>query len=474
MMMEHLQRLAANFRAGIRLASFRPVTANDFHDSPDQLVLLLCVDFLAAFSLGYFTSLPYPEFNPYAIPVFGYHCVLLLGTAYLITRILDRSQGMLLFPVAILSLLPAIYLVWMPLGWLLREQLDASQVDQWILYGAYLLWIFVMAVRNIGFLRPATVRRHVEASTAILLAWLAPSTFFSEYHEFWYKNSSAADDAQEDAYAAYRKLDVESIFYHQPELLNASLASIQTERPDITDLYFVGFAGYARQNVFNTETQYARTLFDSRFDTQGRSIVLTNHLDHYTTTPLANSHNLAATLKTIGTKMNTADDVLVLYLTSHGSKKHELSVNFWPLQLNDITPTMLKHYLDDAGIKWRVILVSACYSGGFVEPLRDAYSIVATASAADRTSFGCGDHNDFTYFGEAVFKDQLSKHYSLPDALHAASETIALREQQEKLQASEPQTFIGEEIARKLERVETRLRQRACSDGAAEPSDITC
>lgn len=469
MMREHLQRLLANYRVGLRLACFRSVEMDNLHRSADQLVLLIIADLLCQFALPYFTNLPYPEFNSYAVPVFGYHSLLLLGAAYLIALIVNRPQGVLLFPIAILSLLPVIYLFWMPLGWLLRTQLEVSVLVHWGVYIAYMVWMALMAARIIGLLQPDDPRRYLGATLTALLVWYGPTYFFTEYRDFWYASTASDGEDEADSYARYRELDVEGIYYHQPELLNTAFAQLQPERPGVTDLYFVGFAGYAHQDVFNKETGYARALFDERFDTQGHSIILTNHLDHYTTTPLANSHNLAATLKAIGSQMNLEEDVLVLYLTSHGSRKHELSVNFWPLQLNDITPDMLKTYLDEAGIKWRVIMVSACYSGGFVEPLQDAYSVIATASAADRTSFGCGDENEFTYFGEAVFKDQLSTSYSIIGSLHAAREAIAVREQAEKLQASNPQTFIGADILPKLERMEHLFAQAACGrqQGAA-------
>lgn len=474
MMREHLQRLLANYRAGLRLACFQSVKIENLHRSPDQLVLLFIVDLLCQFALTYFTNLPYPEFNSYAVPVFSYHSLSLLGAAYLIAVIVNRPRGLLLFPIAILSLLPVIYLFWMPLGWLLRTQVEVSILVHWVLYILYMVWIAVMAVRIIGLLQPGNPRRYIGATLTALVVWYGPTYYFTEYRDFWYASSAAEDEDEDDSYARYRELDVEGIYYHQPELLNTAFAQLQPERPGVADLYFVGFASYAHQDVFNKETEYARALFDKRFDTQGHSIILTNHLDRYTTTPLANSHNLAATLKTIGSQMNLEEDVLVLYLTSHGSKEHELSVNFWPLQLNDITPAMLKGYLDEAGIKWRVIMVSACYSGGFVEPLQDAYSIIATASAADRTSFGCGDDNDFTYFGEAVFKDQLSTSYSIIQSLHAAREAITVREQAEKLQASNPQTFIGAAILSKLEKMEQAFTQAACGKGQVAGEDRLC
>lgn len=474
MMKEHLQHLVTNYRAGLRLAVFQSIEIGNLQRSPDQLVLLLIADLLCQFALTYFTNLPYPELNTYAIPVFGYYSLLLLGAAYLIALIVNRSQGLLLFPIAILSLLPVIYLFWMPIGWLLRTQVEVPIVVHWGFYILYMAWIAAMVVRIIVLLKPANPRRCIGACLTALVVWYGPSYFFTEYRDFWYPSSARESGDEDDSYARYRELDVESIYYHQPELLSTAFAQLHPERPGVTDLYFVGFAGYALQDVFNKEAEYARALFDNRFDTQGHSLILTNHLDRYNTTPLANSHNLAATLKAMGRQMNPEEDVLVLYLTSHGSKEHELSVNFWPLQLNDITPAMLKGYLDEAGIKWRVIMVSACYSGGFVEPLQDAYSVIATASAADRTSFGCGDENDFTYFGEAVFKDQLSTSYSIIQSLHAAREAITVREQDEKLQASNPQIFIGADILPKLEKVERVLTQAACGKGQVSGAERLC
>ena len=95
-------------------------------------------------------------------------------------------------------------------------------------------------------------------------------------------------------------------------------------------------------------------------------------------------------------------------ITAHGDREHRLSASQPPLALASLTPTALARMLQDCGVKWRVIVVSACYAGGFIEPLRDDNTIVITAAAADRTSFGCEPGRDFTYFGEAYFRDALA------------------------------------------------------------------
>ena len=88
---------------------------------------------------------------------------------------------------------------------------------------------------------------------------------------------------------------------------------------------------------------------------------------------------------------------------SHGSEKHELSVDFRPLRLSTIDPAKLKTALDESGIRWKVIVISACYSGGFIDALKDERTLVITASAADKTSFGCGTGSDATYLAQALF-----------------------------------------------------------------------
>jgi hypothetical protein len=142
---------------------------------------------------------------------------------------------------------------------------------------------------------------------------------------------------------------------------------------------------------------------------------------------------------------------LFLFLTAHGFRDHRLSAVQPPLELAALTPTSLSRMLQDAGIKWRVIVVSACYSGGYIEPLRDDNSIVITASAPDRVSFGCEPGRDFTYFGQAYFRDALSRTRSFTRAFELAREIVGKQEAEEKLEASLPQIWVGPAIAARLD-----------------------
>jgi hypothetical protein len=63
--------------------------------------------------------------------------------------------------------------------------------------------------------------------------------------------------------------------------------------------------------------------------------------------------------------------------------------------------------LNASGARYRVIIISACYSGVFARALADRRTLVITAAAPDRPSFGCEDGATWTYFGDAFFNQAL-------------------------------------------------------------------
>ena len=156
--------------------------------------------------------------------------------------------------------------------------------------------------------------------------------------------------------------------------------------------------------------------------------------------------------------MDRDEDILFLYLTSHGSHDHHLSTQLWPLELQDIDPAMLKRALDKSGITWRVVVVSACYSGGFIEPLKDGNTMIMTASDAENTSFGCSDDSDFTWFGKALFVEELRGTFSFPIAFKQAAASIVKREKNEGEDTSNPQMYLGANIRQRLPLLEARLK----------------
>ena len=253
----------------------------------------------------------------------------------------------------------------------------------------------------------------------------------------------------------------EANFYAQASMLPKELALLQPGQLNQTDLYFLGMAPYASQDVFVKEIRTVRDLFRSRFYAEGRALTLVNHHTTLQTSPIASTTSLRMALQHIGSVINREEDILFLYITTHGSRTHELSVEFYPLKLSDITPIALKTALAESNIKWKVVVISACYAGGFVEPLKDDYTAVITAADATHTSFGCGDQFDFTYFGQAFFDQQLRQTYSFTEAFNQARQTIAERETSESLTPSNPQIYVSEVMKAKLQHYENELSARA-------------
>ena len=73
-----------------------------------------------------------------------------------------------------------------------------------------------------------------------------------------------------------RPLDVESIYYDQPRLVQAALDGVRPSEPDVAETYFVGFGSYAAEDVFENEVKHVEALFRERFGAEGRSAMLIN------------------------------------------------------------------------------------------------------------------------------------------------------------------------------------------------------
>jgi hypothetical protein len=249
----------------------------------------------------------------------------------------------------------------------------------------------------------------------------------------------------------------EEAFYEQPRVLERELNAVQPGRKGVIDVFFVGVAGYGSQDVFMREVDSVARLFRERFGAEGRTIRLVNNPKTALDTPIASITSLRESLRRVAAVMDPDEDVLVLFLTSHGSEDQRFSLELWPLRLRSLTPAALRAALDESGIRNRVVVVSACYSGGFVDALRDDNTLVITAAAAHRNSFGCTNEAQWTYFGRAYFDEALRKTHSFAKAFEMAKPVIAEREKKESFDPSEPQMAMGAGIAAKLAKLEWQL-----------------
>lgn len=247
-------------------------------------------------------------------------------------------------------------------------------------------------------------------------------------------------------------VDAERLLYRQPARIALALEQVAPHSGSAPQAYFLGFAGVGEQRVFAQEVRLAAKVVGERYGTSGRTVLLINDQQDLDSAPLATVEGLEMALKGLAMKMDVRRDVLFLVLSSHGSEEPLLSVSNAGMPLDQLDAQTLAAALDDAGIRHRVIIISACYAGAFIPSLRNEDSIILTAAAADRSSFGCSNDRDLTYFGEAFFRDALPESTGLKDAFERAKEALALREKAERETPSLPQGFFGSRMEADLER----------------------
>lgn len=243
----------------------------------------------------------------------------------------------------------------------------------------------------------------------------------------------------------------EQVLYDQPRLMQEAISRLRPRRNGQPNLYAITFAGDGEENVFRNEAEYGAQLVDRRLASAGHSLVLENNPATLQTRPLADWSNLESALAALAKIMNPQQDILLLYLTTHGSEDHSLLVDMDPLPLDQIGRGDLARILKKYPFKWKVVVVNACYAGGFVPELRDPGTLVLTAAASDRSSFGCGNDSQATYFGRAWLVDGLNQTPDFIAAFHSASNEIGHWERRDKLQPSEPQMAAGDGIVAQLQ-----------------------
>ena len=100
--------------------------------------------------------------------------------------------------------------------------------------------------------------------------------------------------------------------------------------------------------------------------------------------------------------MDRDSDILILFLTSHGSPDG-LAITAGR-RAETLAPSALAEMLDQTGVRHKVVIISACYSGVFIPRLANSDTLVITAADAGHASFGCEDNKaQWTYFGDALF-----------------------------------------------------------------------
>lgn len=446
-----VRQLLHDLWRGVRLALFLRSDPDRFFATPGVLALLALADlvfnFAASFLLVGRSGAPVYS----AVPGFFFHIPLFLFFGYLAGRVVSRPSLTGAIPAALISLSIPIEICHSVL-----ERLGQFRQLDWMnryleaphYYRGYWWWVAAAVVFLLRMV-PTPVWRRI----AVVILFVLPAAPL-----WYYARADLWVSAGEEAESGPLHL-TEKVLSAQARLLDDQLADLLPGVAGQSHFYFVGFAGDGTQDVFLKEALAAEELFDRRFGTEGRSIVLANNPQTADALPFATATNLSQALVRLGQVMNRDSDVLVLFFTSHGSRDHELAVENDPLELDQITPEMVRGMLKKSGIRYRAIIVSACFSGGFIDPLKNQDTLIMTAADAKSESFGCGYGEKYTWFGDALLGRALRKTYSFPKAFDQARETIAKWEAEQRETPSNPQIWVGKDIEKKLKVLEKRLEK---------------
>jgi len=342
----------------------------------------------------------------------------------------------------------------------LPELLSTSAEFAWGLY--FVLWAWTVAAVLRLFARFGAASTRVGVAGIVLIGLFA-LTAWQFPDRPWRADMTAA--LREEQEKPRLQLSQE-MFEAQQALWQGQVDALATERPGIVDVYGLVFSPYADEDVFLREGTMVSSVLADRFEAQGRVLHLVNHPSTAATHPWATLTNLERAIDAMAQRMDREQDLLVIYLTSHGAKDFRLSASHGPLTVEPLSPGDLRRALDKSGIRHRVAVVSACYSGGWVGPLASDSTLVMTAADPDHTSYGCGRLSELTFFGRAVFNEALRKTRSFEKAFAAAVPVIRQRETEAgKTDGfSNPQISVGEKIRPLLLELEQRL-----DGGAKQP-----
>jgi Peptidase C13 family len=177
--------------------------------------------------------------------------------------------------------------------------------------------------------------------------------------------------------------------------------------------------------------------------------------------PAGNIHRLSASAAEIGDVVEPAfadvllrriadlpvrpGDQCLVFLTSHG----ERGAGLW-LARSDraLSPEMLAQALSRAcAAVPTVVIISACYSGGFAAgKMAKPNRVILTAARGDRPSFGCQPHRTYNFFDECLL-GSLPRSTTWRAVFDGADRCVRRMERALQVKPSEPQAYFGATVA---------------------------
>ncbi|WP_226668421.1 C13 family peptidase [Microbulbifer aggregans] len=266
--------------------------------------------------------------------------------------------------------------------------------------------------------------------------------YFFEGRYYASKNAWQEDDIHQMA-------AVEARLYSESERLQTALSALAPQRPGVRDVYLLAVGGDGTEGVFAREVNWVAERLGSVFDLKRHQIHLSNGSDNR---PLATRTSVEKSLLALDAVMDPNEDLLLVHFVSHGDADGNLYFADQKLPLNDLSAADGKQWLDALRIQHQWVIVSACYSGQWIEALAAPSRAVFTSAAADRTSFGCSDDSERTWFSAALYGEALDNGIADPAGwFKAANQRVTEMEKEQGIEEASyslPQSAVGSEFLR--------------------------
>jgi hypothetical protein len=253
---------------------------------------------------------------------------------------------------------------------------------------------------------------------------------------------AAAKAAEAAMIKRFEPLEIEDALVDQAARISAAVAALPAHSSG-TETVVLAVGGEGYQAIFGREARRAADVLAARGG--GPALVLSNTPEQVAAGLLASRRTVPMTLTALGKRARTGDTIIV-YLASHGGEDASISMEAPYLEFAPLTADDLARALDAAGFARRIIILSACFAGSWIDRLASPTTIIIAAAAADRTSFGCDDSRELTVFGEAMLGELADPDVSLATAFDRAKQRIAATEAAEAVEASLPEARVGAEM----------------------------
>jgi Peptidase C13 family len=249
-----------------------------------------------------------------------------------------------------------------------------------------------------------------------------------------------------------------------PQHILKQLDRVTPQRPGLVDVYSLIVGGDGSENVFQREVKTVQARLAASMQTTGQIITLINNRN--LAQPEATLNSIEFVIKRLAEKMDKEQDLLFLHLTSHGSPNHYLVLQHPSERLNWLGTKELAMILRRSGIHHRFIVISGCFSGGFIRELANENTVVVTASASTVSSYGCGDKSEITDFSRVFYTRALGKSRPLIEAAQLAVQYVHEEEKRQSRDHSYPQTHIGANMVEYMRQFETQRKLDAAQADA--------